>query len=355
MKAKHLLGWLAGVALLAAGGCGVRVAGGGAAGLMAVEVAQAERTDLEADVAVSGTLAPAAAADVAPILPGRVAEVPVREGDMVRAGQVVLRLDAADIEAQVRQAGAAYENAVANLERMRVLFDQGAVPAQAYDQARLQAEVTRNQLDAAREQLKNTAVVAPIGGMVAERRVEPGEMAGPTAAALRIADVATLVISGTVDEGIVNRLRVGQPATVTVAAVPGRTFAGTLSLVNPVAAAGGRFTVKVDVPNADGALKSGMTASAVIRVKAAGVLAVPESAVVRQGGRPYVFVVEGSRVRQRPVQTGLTAGGRVEVTAGLQPGERVVAAGGESLADGQAVQVAGPEAAAAPGMGGDKR
>lgn len=325
-----------------AGGCASRATQGGEGRPVSVPVAEVTRTRLEAEVAVSGTLAPAATVEVAPKFPGRVAEVLVREGDAVRAGQVLLRLDVTDAETQLRQATVAYESAAASLERLGLLYREGAISAQAYDQARAQADLARSQVEAAREQVRNAAVVAPVSGIVAARRVEPGEMASPAAPALTLVDLRTVSLSGTVAEGLVDRLRPGQEAVVTVEALPGRTFAGTLAVVGPVAAAGGRFPVRVDVPNPDGVLKAGMTARAALRVVADGALAVPESAVIRQGGRPYVFVVENGRARLRPVQTGLTAGGRVEVVAGLAAGQQVVAGGAASLADGQAVRPARP-------------
>ncbi len=353
------------LAALAAAGCGAQAALGG--GATPVAVAVATKSSGAAEVVVTGALAPAATVNVAPKIPGRVAAVLVEEGEPVKAGQVLLRLDTTDLEAQVRQAQAALarardavdqakvnlDTARANFERMESLFHEGAVSAQMYEQAKAQFDLARTQFESARasgvaqaeaalqlarNQLASATVTAPVDGVVAARRIQAGEMASPSVPAITLVQIERVTLSGTVEEAVVNGVTGGQEAVVTVDALPGWTFKGRVEAVAPVASgAGGHFPVRIAIDNRDGLLKGGMSARATLRVVAPAAVLVPEAAVVRQGGQAFVYVVREGRAVRQVVSPGRVSGGQVEILSGIKAGDRVVAAGGASLADGQPV------------------
>ncbi len=351
-------------AALAAGGCS---AGARRAGPAPVPVAVAEMDAGAREVVVTGALVPAATVRVAPKVVGRVAEVAVEEGQTVRAGQALFRLDTADLEEQVRQAEAsrrramdaigqarvAYEAARTNLERVAGLFAAGAVSAQVYDQARTQLDLARAQYESAKggglaqadaalrlamNQLASAEVTAPTDGVVAARSVQVGEMVSPGIPAVTLVRLDTVTLTGSVEEVAVGSLRVGQQAVVKVDALPGRTFRGRVESVAPVASGpGGHFPVRVAVENREGLLRGGMVARAVLRLSPSSAVLVPEGAVVRRGGDTFVLVIRDGRVARRAVGLGRSRGGRVEVLSGLAAGERVVAAGAAALEEGQVV------------------
>lgn len=257
---------------------------------------------------------------LAPKIPGRVAAVAVDVGDAVRAGQVVLRLEAAEIDAAVRQAEAAvrvaeaglnqaalgveraqaaleqaqenYRLALANYERGKALlaaeaispadfesrFEQPYVNAagalktaetayrQAVDQkervAPAQVEQARAALAAAKTNAANTQVVAPINGVVAVRNVDPGELASPQVPALTLVDIDTVYVEVGVPERVVSRLRVGQKVKVGVEAVRATPFPGEVASISPAADPRTKtFLVKVRLKNPGHPLKPGMFAT----------------------------------------------------------------------------------------------
>jgi RND family efflux transporter MFP subunit len=239
-------------------------------------------------------------------VPGKLAEVPVSEGDRVRAGQVVARLESQDLEVQVRSAQAALESARAalgqaraerekaarDLARMRALSREGAATPQQLDAARSAAEVGSAQVAAAqaqvhvaesalaqaRLQLSYAVLTAPQAGQVTEKIHHPGEMVTVGTAVVTIADLDTLKIHAAVDETRVGAVRRGDRVSVRVYTFDKRTFPGVVTDVSPAGEFATRkdwgaqrrdirtFDVTARVPNPEGLLKDGMTAEVTIRV-----------------------------------------------------------------------------------------
>jgi multidrug efflux pump subunit AcrA (membrane-fusion protein) len=304
-------------------------------------------------------------------------------------------------EEQVRQARASLEYSQAQLRRTEELFRQGFVAQQAVDAARTEVAVQEARVRAAEEQLAllrrgpsqeevevlktqvhqaevalrqaeaqaaqarvaleharkvlaqaevnvrqaeavlaESVVRAPTGGLVAQRAVDPGDTVTPSTRLVQLVRVDPAVVVVAVPEGELLPLRPGTSVEVTADAVPGQRFPGRVARVGPVLAADTRTAeVQVEVPNAQRVLRPGMTARVrVVLGRRQGVVTVPVEAVVRQGGRAAVFVVEEGVARARPVTLGLSDGVRVEVRTGLRAGEAVVVAGQESLRDGVRVR-----------------
>ncbi|MCS7235280.1 MAG: efflux RND transporter periplasmic adaptor subunit [Armatimonadota bacterium] len=303
-------------------------------------------------------------------------------------------------EEQVRQARAAVEYSQAQLRRTEELFRQGFVAQQAVDAARTdlvvqearlrtaeeqlallrrgpsqeevevlrrqvrQAEVALHQAEAqaaqarvsleharrvlaqaevavrqARAVLEESVVRSPVAGVVAQRAVDPGDTVTPSTRLLQLVTVDPAVVVLAVPEQELAAVQPGVQVEVTADALGGRRFRGRVVRQAPVLSPDTRTAeVRVEVANAEGALRPGMTARVrVVLGRRQGVVTVPLEAVVRQGGRPVVFVVEDGVARARPVVTGLSDGVRVEVE-GVRAGERVVVAGQESLRDGMPVR-----------------
>ncbi|QGP91663.1 Macrolide export protein MacA [Neomoorella glycerini] len=389
------------VALLAAGtlalaaGCG---AGAGAGDRVTVKAAAAGRGKLAATVEISGALVPVRVASVVSKLAGQVLAVKADVGDRVQAGQVLVEIDTKELQAQLRQAEAAVRGvqdqaeqarigmetaqvAIANAgvaldaaqkyyDRIKALADAGAASQSQLDDARTKLDQAKNGLDAAKKQyevakkqyeiasgsglaqaqaavntikvnMSNAVITSPITGVVTNRNINPGEMAAPTSPLplLTIADTSTLKLQGTVGQEAVPLLAGGQKVTVTMDALPGREFTGTVTQVGPVAAATGqRFPVEISLAN-PGELKAGMTARAVFKLAAPEGVVVPLAAVRTDGGQDYVFVVKNGKVERRPVVLGLKNEEQVMVLKGLEAGEQVAVTNVGVLQDGMAVTV----------------
>lgn len=372
---------------------------------------------LRSIVAASGEIVAARYAEIGSSVMGKIVALAVAEGSRVRAGQVLARIDPvqarADLaaatalaEAQQAEAAAAarqVEAARADLTlaearlheadltftRRQELFASALVARAdldaaraALDSARAQVEASRAalaraedaleaarqrvaqaraQADRARDLLGKTEVTAPIDGVVTRLEVREGEMVvigiqnQPGTKLMTISDLSSINAEVKVAEADVLRLRLGQPATVQLEAVPGRRFTGRVVEIGasavPVttAAAAREFRVVVRLDEADAALRPGLTCDAEILVEEkTGVLAVPLQAVVLRdvGGpqtdgpdgseasreRPGVFVVDGDRVRFQPVTVGIIGGLLLEVD-GVAEGTPIVAGPFQALRD----------------------
>jgi RND family efflux transporter MFP subunit len=186
--------------------------------------------------------------------------------------------------------------------------------------------------------MKNAEIASPLTGVVTNRYINPGEVAGAGTPLLTVVDTSTLKLQSTVGQEVVPLLAVGQEVTVVVDALPGSRFRGRVTQVGPVAVATGqRFPVEVTVAN-PGKLAPGMSARAVLRLVGPEGLVVPISALRTEGGETFVFVIDNSNVvHRRAVTLGLQGEGKVTVVKGLSAGERVAVSNVAALQDGATV------------------
>lgn len=337
----------------------------------AVDVAAvtAKAGTLEAALELSGNLAPQARVGVKPRVPGAIERLLVDIGTPVREGQTIATIDRREIDAQadaataavaVARAGvdaaeAALSNAGTELERARNLFEKGALPRQrldaaetAHKAAQAQRELARASLAQAeaaqrraREVQRDTTLTAPVSGHVVERNYDPGAIPGD-APVVVIADLRTLKLEAGVSELDAGRLKVGMPAEVTVQARSGERYRGQLAAMAPEVDERNRhFRIEIRVPNPSAVLLSGMYATArIVTATASDGVIVPREAVTTRGGKRVALVVTGGAVKAVDVTEGLTDGQRVQIVAGLTPGDIVVADARRQLADGTRVRAA---------------
>ena len=339
-----------------------------------VLVAEVQHRDLSADLRLSGTLEPDRTAPLVSLTGGRVAEVLVDEGETVRAGTVVIRLDAGDLPSRLQQAQASYDLAVAGLEQARLQLEHAQqlyARTQAFMErgqatrwdvedaehqlrmARHQAEVVAPQqveqaraaLDVLRRQLEETRITAPIAGTLARLDADVGSPVAAGQPVGMVVDASRMRLVVPVSELHIGRFRPGAAVAVTVPAA-GVELTGKVVFVPDIPAQGQlSYPVEVMLDNADGLLKAGMTAEVVVPLdRRQGVVAAPVDAVVNQGDETFVYVVEDDRARRRPVETGILDGSWVEIVSGLEAGETVIVTGQENLFDGARVRPVGEAA-----------
>ncbi len=327
---------------------------------VAVETAVVTQANLEQAVEVVGALSARSAADVKTEYSGTVAEVLVTQWVAVQKGTALARLDTREAaagaqasRAQLLQAEVGAQRAARERERTAKLQEAGLATRQAVDETRTAEEAARAavaaaqaQLDIAQTRLAKALIRSPIDGVVSERNVNVGdyvENMGGAGPMFRIVDARVLELVASVPSTRIAELAVGQPLVFASDALPGKEFRGQVSFINPAADEASRTVkVKVEVPNADGALKPGLFAKGrIVTGNRPGVVVVPRSALVSwdtAARSATVFVLESGRAHQRTIQTGVTAGDAVEVLGGLQPGEVVVTRGGFNLRDGDAAR-----------------
>jgi len=326
------------------------------------DLVQLQPRPLSAQLLLPGTIQAVSLATVRAKVAAEVQRVLVREGESVRAGQVLVEFDTAPLRALLAERTAALEAAKAQLgsaERTRQinakLIQQSFISQNAFDAAdsahqaqRAAVAMAQAQLDLGRLQLGDAVVRAPIAGSVARRYVQPGEKVSFDAPLVQIIDLARLEVHAQAPVSDVPRVRPGMAAQVEVEGLGGRLVEGKVERINPSAEAGSRnVNVYVAIDNADALLRVGMFAR--VRLAAAGgaeVPSLPTSAVREESGQTFVWVLAEGRLARRMVGTGLRdeRAQRVEIVSGLAPAELALATKFDNLKEGLAAKVA-----AAPG------
>ena len=282
----------------------------------------------------------------------RVAELHAAVGDTVQKGQLLVSFAQETVQADVALARAALAEsqavaaeAQANADRARAVQDSGALSAQQVGQylsseatAKARVASAQAQLDAQLLRLKNTQVHAPDSGVISARNATVGAVVGAGMELYRIIRQGRLEWRGEVTAAELARIAPGTAVTVTAAG--GAQAKGRVRMVAPTVDAQTRNgLVYVDLPNARG-FKPGMFARGEFALGASGALTVPQTAVVVRDGFSYVYKVGAdSKVKQVKVQTGRVAGDQLEVLAGVQAQDKLVASGGSFLSDGDLVKV----------------
>ena len=222
-----------------------------------------------------------------------------------------------------------------------------------FDRDRAALAVATAQLEQLRTRVEFATIRAPIAGVVTEKRVETGDVVGPQSRLFSLADISTMVVRVQVSELDVVELAAGDAVEVMLDAVPGRTLNGRIRRVFPGADPASRLVpVEVALAARDAQLaRPGFLARVRFALDARqGVLLVPASAVIGGAGDQAAFVVEENRAVRRPVRTGLSSEGRVEIVEGLEPGELVIVAGGSGLRDGSEVRIVNDAPSGAAGQ-----
>ena len=362
----------------------------GSAAAIPVATAAAIEQPLARFIRVTGTLAAEEQADVAAETQGRVVATPVERGTRVAQGADLIRIAAAEAEAQAAEAQAnaaqleerlglgggeefsldrvpEVANAKANVtlaqgdyDRAKMLFEKQLLSKAEFDQRSAQAEVSRRQYDIARntsmqqfqallaararvslarKALADTVVRAPFAGVVGERMVSVGDYVTRGMKVVSVLRMNPLRLQLTVPQQYSVEVGVGRAVSLEVDTAPGKTFTGQVRYVSPALQTDSRtLIVEAVVPNDDGALKPGSFATAQIeqQSKTPGIL-VPTAAVRTVSGSSRVFVVTTDRAEERLVTVGQAVDGLVEITTGVKAGERVATTNVTQLVDGALV------------------
>ncbi len=307
------------------------------------DVTQVQVRDLRRLLPLTGSLRAFHQASVKAKVAGEVREVLVREGEAVKAGQILIRMDASDYQARLAQAQGSLAAARGQLDiatkardNNKALLDKGFISKNAFDNADSQFAIARANVDSARgalevaqKALADTVIRAPISGLVSSRSVQPGEKVSADNRLLDVVDLAQMELEAAVPAADIMHVALGQEVQVKVEGMP-QPFTGKVVRINPATQAGSRSIMTyIQIDNPQGALRVGMFAEAQLTTeKKASVLTVPQSAIRSDAGHAFVYAIEDSKLVQKPVTLGASGndgdGNAVEIVQGLDGGAQIV-------------------------------
>jgi membrane fusion protein (multidrug efflux system) len=284
---------------------------------------------------------------VANEVPGVVEEIQFESGDMVEAGDVLVRLDAETDKAALETRKAEAERARQEFERLSNLVSRDAVSQSQYDEAKANFDASRARVNAQQAQLRKKIIRAPFPGKTGLRQVDQGEYMATGTPIVEINMVDPIYVEYTVPEKHLGTISAGDRVTTTVAAFPDRIFEGEISAINSSVSAESRTVrVRATLDNKDGALRPGMFANVrTLRSEPRKAVVVPRTAISFNTYGDFVYVIaendKGELVTERrSVETGVERDRVIEVTSGLEAGEQVVETGLLRLRAEQRVEIA---------------
>jgi membrane fusion protein (multidrug efflux system) len=312
-----------------------------------VEVSKPLRGEMLAVYAGTAALEADREASVVAKVSGEVRALLIEEGQHVRAGQMLARLDGDQLRLERDRAQATLAKLEHDYQRNLELHQKGLMAPGAFETLKFEVEAQRAAYELARLQLSYTEIRAPIDGVLSERLIKVGNTIKPNDVLFRVTDLEPLLAYVHIPERELGRMRPGQPASVQVDAVPGQTFIGSVARLSPVVdPATATFKATIEVADPTARLKPGMFARVgIVYERRDQALQIPRTAIIDNEDGPTVFVVEDSKAQQRPIRVGLANAGFVEVTDGLKGSEQVVVVGQSGLKSGNAVRVVELEAA----------
>jgi membrane fusion protein, multidrug efflux system len=319
--------------------------------------------DIEKIITLTGSLKPANQTIVKSKSAGEIREILVREGSVVKKGQLIARIDPTESELRVKERDALLRQAQAGLEQAsraynnnKALVDKNFISITALENSRAQLDSAASAKDAAatnlalaRRTLADTLITAPINGTIGERFAQPGEKVSPDNRLVSIVDLSRMELEASVPATDVAKLTVGQTVRLAVDGLP-LAQRGELVRISPSTSAGSRSVpVFIALTTNDARLRAGLFTQASLTIeKKAGIKAVPLAAVRDSGGRTFVYIVKSGKLEERLVTLGMRddnakaangSTGLVEILSGLELGDAIVAANLGILRVGSAVIV----------------
>jgi RND family efflux transporter MFP subunit len=287
---------------------------------------------------VVGTVCAKTRATLAAKISGRIQELPVHLGQAVKKGDLVARLDAAEIKARLDQAQASLEQAERDWNRASSLFKGQAVTRSEYDRADAQHRLAKAGVEEAAAMMRYTEVLAPFDGVVSRKWADAGDLASPGKPLADIEDPTSLQLQADLPESVAGKIRLGTDLAVQLDELSSNVE-GKVSEIAPTADPASRTVrIKVDLTPAPG-LIPGRFARLLVPIGDSKTVRVPATALVQRGQMEIVFVVTDHQAHLHLVKSGKRDGDQVVILSGLDAGVMVAADGAGLLADGQPVEV----------------
>lgn len=317
-----------------------------------VAVAPVEFRVLKQTVEAVGTSRARRTVDIVPEADGRLVELALAPGAMVREGDTLARLDDRIERTNLVEAEARLTEQRQTLDRIEQLRLTNAAAEATLEEATARLAEARADLDRARRQLEDRVIRAPFDGVVGLTDVDVGARVSSGQVLARLDDLSEVEIEFSLPETLFSKIRPGQAVEATSAAFGDLSFAGTIdavdSRIDPVSRS---FRTRAVVPNPDNTLPAGMFMSLTLTLSETKALVVPEEAIIFEAAETYVFVAEDGTANRQTVVTGQRQDGVVAVTSGLGEDQQVVVRGLQRVRNGSPIRI---DDADPPGNGGDE-
>ncbi|WP_374565296.1 efflux RND transporter periplasmic adaptor subunit [Ideonella sp.] len=314
---------------------------------------------------ITGSIQPERRADLRAEVPAVVLQVLKENGEAVRKGELLIRLDdtairdsLASAEEAARASAQSADQAERTFQRLKTLQAQGMSSMQALDDAEVRRNnaqsdlvAARSRAVAARQQLQRTEVRAPFDGVVSDRKASAGDTAQVGKELVKVIDPTSMRFEGLVSADRMSELKIGQSVSFRVNGATEGDFSGKIKRVDPSANAATRqVAVQVSIDGGAVPRVAGLYAEGQVATSGEQALMLPEGALTKEGDNAYVWRLEGSALKKVKVQLGERdlRSGEYVVRSGLAAGDQILRAPGAALVDGQHVERAKPATVAAP-------
>ncbi len=306
-----------------------------------VETSAATRADIYAMYSGTAPIEADAEAAVIAKVAGEVREILVEEGDDVKSGQLLARLDGDRLRLELMQSEANLRKAQRDYQRNVDLKDRSLISTGDFERIKYEMDALEATYNLAKLELSYTEIRAPIDGVIAERFVKVGNTIAVNAITFQVTSLEPLIAYLHIPEREYRRIARGQTAVIAVDALQGSEFQATVARISPVIDPGtGTFKITVEVSDPTRRLKPGMFGRInIVYDMHPQALQVPRSAIIDEAGETSVFVVEDAKAVRRIITTGYANNGNIEIVAGLTGSEKIVVVGQSGLRDGSNVSI----------------
>lgn len=306
-----------------------------------VEVNDVTRGDISAYYSNTATLEAVEEATIVAKVRGLVQELMVEEGDYVRAGQVIAKIEDDQYRIESERAKATLDRLYNDYQRNKELFDRDLLAAELYENSRYEYESQKAAYDLAELNYEHTNIKSPINGVISERFIKVGNMIGTDQQAFQVTDFDPIQANLFIPEHERSKIKAGQRAEMLADAIPGQVFTGRVERISPtIDPQTGTFKVTVYLDDNQDMLRPGMFGRVkIVYDTRMNTKMIPKSAIMSEDEIQSVFVIKDSLAFRKIITTGYVNGSSIEVIDGLDDGEMVVTTGQGSLTDSTRVNI----------------
>ncbi len=306
-----------------------------------VEVNDVTRGDISAYYSNTATLEAVEEATIVAKVRGLVQELMVEEGDYVKAGQVIAKIEDDQYRIESERAKATLDRLYNDYQRNKELFDRDLLAAELYENSRFEYESQKAAYELAELNYEHTNIKSPIDGVISERFIKVGNMIGTDQQAFQVTDFDPIQANLYIPEHERSKIKDGQRAEMLADAIPGQVFTGRVERISPtIDPQTGTFKVTVYLDDNQDMLRPGMFGRVkIVYDTRMNTKMIPKAAIMSEDEIQSVFVIKDSLAFRKIIQTGYVNGSTIEVVSGLEDGEMVVTTGQGSLTDSTRVNI----------------
>lgn len=290
---------------------------------------------------VVGVVKPFESAKVSSEEGGLITYQPFEKGSRVYRGQTLVKLRKDQDLAAYDQAQTQFELAKSNFDRVERLYNESVSTEQEYTNAKFQLELASKSVDVLETRLSKSYVTSPISGIVDQKFMSQGEVCGPGTPILNVVNVSRVKVSAGIPESYIGDVKKGSNVKISFAIYPGEEFSGTVNYVAPTLNAANRtFEIELIMNNSDGRLKPEMSANIeILKSSTDDAIVLQQDYIIDFGNEKYVFVLENDIAKKKSIVIGGRDNNNVQITGGLNKGDKLIIEGYQSVVDGDKVIV----------------